>query len=102
MPKLFYRILFVCLLISLFTFAKAEKVPNLQKWGYEWEEYDSTLFYRLQSVPDLLSYADSILGSDSRQTRLYSELLTSTIRKRFYHGYSYYSAEDNWLAWLGA
>jgi hypothetical protein len=61
MPKLIYHTLFVCLLISSFTYARAEKVPNLQKWGYGWEEYDSTLFYRLQSVPDIISYADSVL-----------------------------------------
>jgi hypothetical protein len=102
MPKLFSRALFVCLIIFFsFSSAKAEKLPNLQKWGYEWEEYDSSLFYRLQSIPDLLCYADSALGVEARQSRAYSELLTALIRKRFYHGYSYYSAGDNWLAWLG-
>jgi hypothetical protein len=101
MPKLIYRTFIVgLLLISSFLYAKAESAPNLQKRGYAWEEYDSTLFYRLQSTDDLLSYADSVLGVEARQTLAYSELLTCTIRKRFYHGYSYYSWRDNWIAWL--
>jgi hypothetical protein len=101
MLKLICRTLSIYLIIIFSnTYAKAEKVPNLQKWGYEWEEYDSTLFYRLQSIPDILSYADSVLGTEARQTRAYSELLTDIIRKRFYHGYSYYSWKDNWIAWL--
>jgi hypothetical protein len=101
MPKLSSRALFVYLVIFFsFTSAKAEKLPNLQKWGYEWEEYDSSLFYRLQSIPDLLCYADSALGVEARQSLEYSELLTALIRKRFYHGYSYYAAGNNWIAWM--
>jgi hypothetical protein len=101
MPKLISRTLVVLyFIIACIIPAQAEQVPDLQKFGYEWEEYDSSLFEHFQSIDDIVSYADSILGIKSRQTRMYSELLAATIRKRFYHGYSYYATTDNWLAWL--
>lgn len=101
MTKLLLRILYVTFLVIVQAFtSRANNIPSLKKWGYAWEEYDSTLFYRLQNVGDLLSYADSALGVNARHSRAYSEFLAGTIRKRFFHGYSYYSIADNWLAWL--
>lgn len=102
MPKLLHCTLYIAFLfIALPLSSKAGTMPDLRKWGPSWEEYDSTLFYRLQNIDDIISYADSVEGSDQRQTLSYCEILASTIRKRFYHiGYSYYSLEDNWIAWL--
>lgn len=101
MPKLLRCTLFIALLfIALPLSSKAGTLPDLRKWGYQWEEYDSALFYRLQTIDDVLSYADSVTDQTDRQSRLYSEVLASTIRKRFYHGYSYYSIRNNWIAWL--
>lgn len=101
MTKLLLRVLYLSFLSVLLAHtAKANNVPDLKKWGYAWEEYDSSLFYRLQSVDDLLSYTDSVIGTDARQSRAYVESLANTIRKRFFHGYSYYSATNNWLSWL--
>lgn len=101
MTKLLLRILYVTFLVIVLAFtSRANSIPSLKKWGYAWEEFDSTLFYRLQSVDDLLSYADSALGTEARQTHAYSELLAVIIQKRFFHGYSYYSVTNNWMAWL--
>ena len=69
MTKLRLRILCVIFLVIVLAFAsRANNIPSLKKWGYTWEEYDSTLFYRLQNGGDLLGYTDSVLGTEARQT----------------------------------
>lgn len=102
MIKLSRYSLFLVLLFCASAFnSQAGTMPDLRKWGPSREEYDSSLFYRLQSIDDIISYADSVYRNEQRQSLEYSEILASTLRKRFYHiGYSYYTREDNWIAWL--
>jgi len=89
-------VIFLALLILSFFSYKDSK--DLQKHGYEWEEYDSSLAGRLHSINSLLLYTDSLSGFKERQNLNYVELLASVVRKRFYHGYSFYSYSDNWMA----
>lgn len=68
----------------------------------DWDQFDPNLALRLQSVDDLLQYADSVAATTwSRpDTYQYAEILSQVVRKRFYHGYSHYSLKENWIASL--
>jgi hypothetical protein len=67
------------------------------------EEYDSSLS-RLNSVKKLIIYCDSLFGTapDEINKDLYNEnyinLVSSVVRNRFYHGYSWYGFGDNYVA----
>ncbi len=70
------------------------------------EEYDPSL-NRLNSIEKLEEYCDSLFVSPSsaianRQEtdQAYVELVYSVVKKRFYHGYSYYGLDNNYLAFL--
>lgn len=69
------------------------------------EEYDPSL-QRLDTKKKLIGYCDSLYSAGigkSGETdfkKHYTEIVTSVIRKRFYHGYSYYSTADNYLSVL--
>lgn len=108
-------ILFV-LFISSFIFSLLQLLGEhnpLKDLGYKPpaltrnERYDSSLL-KLSSVSKLVAYCDSMyqdtLGSVSQEhfQRDYTELLSRIIRKRFFHGYSHYSFENNYLAVLFA
>lgn len=64
------------------------------------EQFQENLYLRLRSVDDVIDYVDSAIGEQNRTTLAYSDYLANTLRKRFFHGYSYYSFKDNWIAWL--
>jgi len=64
------------------------------------EEYDASL-NRITTLLKLENYSDSLFatsyggnGTDGE----YVELMNSVVRKRFYHGYSYYGLDNNYLA----
>lgn len=69
------------------------------------EEYDPAL-QRLDTRQKLIDYCDSLyaagfsVSSGKEFNKDYTEIVTSVIRKRFYHGYSYYSSADNYLSVL--
>jgi hypothetical protein len=68
------------------------------------ELYDAGLA-RLNDLQRLTAYCDSLYAA-SYQTQTssyqkdYTNLVSQVIRKRFYHGYSYYGFNDNYLAFL--
>ena len=64
------------------------------------EEYDVNLYRKIHSVSDLLAYVDSTAGIKDKRSLAYAEALSSTIRKRFFHNYSFYSLSENWGAAL--
>ena len=68
--------------------------------GFDWEEFDVSLANHLRSIPQLKSYTDSILLSKqiAKGSLKHAEILAKTLRKRFYHGYAYYSLRENWIA----
>lgn len=69
------------------------------------EQFDPRLL-RLNSVDKLTYYCDSVYHSQFGSThnpdfeRNYSQLVANVIRNRFFHGYSYYGFENNYLAVL--
>ncbi|MBL7731244.1 MAG: hypothetical protein JNM88_08710 [Chitinophagaceae bacterium] len=69
------------------------------------EEYDPSL-QRINSSTSLITYCDSLYNSSFSDNkggafeRHYADIVSSVIRKRFYHGYSHYSVSDNYLSVL--
>lgn len=81
-------------------FWKPKQEDRLRNLGHPWEEYDSSYFNRFQNVQDIISYSDSSLGTNKRNSLAYYNFVAGIIRKRFYHGFSYYSFSDNPLSHL--
>lgn len=69
------------------------------------EDYDPSLS-RLNSLNKLEKYCDSLYVAaccDTNKNEFeeeYTTIVSSVIRKRFYHGYSYYGFRNNYLAFL--
>jgi len=69
------------------------------------ELFDPSLF-KLNSVDKVITYSDSVYHSRFGSTpnpnfeREYTQIVGNVIRNRFFHGYSYYSFENNYLAVL--
>ena|GEM_PF-644661 len=67
------------------------------------EEYDASL-QRLNSVAALSFYCDSIYAERAKANTVtkyeetFTEIASSAVRKRFYHGYSMYGFNDNFIA----
>lgn len=66
------------------------------------EEFDPSL-QRLNSMSKLSAYCDSVYHSEIRRRgsvpeSFYPELASAVIRKRFYHGYSVYGLNSNYMA----
>lgn len=68
----------------------------------DWDKFDPTLVPRLRSVDDVLRVADSEIFALHKQhdTLLYADIVGNLLRNRFYHGYCYYSLQENYLAAL--
>lgn len=69
------------------------------------EDYDPSLS-RLNSLSKLTAYCDSLYNSSAHSSnpeefqKEYPNLAAKIVRQRFYHGYSYYGFEDNYIALL--
>jgi hypothetical protein len=57
------------------------------------EDFDGSLL-RLNTLDKLIAYCDSFYAENSK-TRSYPGIVSEVIRKRFYHGYSYYNTGNN-------
>jgi hypothetical protein len=62
------------------------------------EEYDPSIFKKYQKVDDVIEDANKKFGENNLSVEYFNHI-ASLIRKRFYHGYSYYSFKDNFLAY---
>ncbi len=62
------------------------------------EEYDQEYFLKLRSVNDVILAAEEKFGSERKKDLAYFNFIAEIMRKRFYHGYSHYSFEQNALA----
>jgi hypothetical protein len=64
------------------------------------ENFDPALANRLQSVKSIIALADSIAKQTNtpQQSIGYGNILSDIVGKRFYHGYSHYAINENWLA----
>jgi hypothetical protein len=97
------------LLITLFQLSG--NLHPLSKFDYkepvynQIEEYNPSLS-RISSLAKLEAYCDSLYTSSTASgnygdfEKNYSEVVSSVIKERFYHGYSHYGFENNTLAML--
>jgi hypothetical protein len=75
---------------------------NKPKYNYK-EEFDPSL-QRLNTVDKLVAFCDSLYeektygNSKSNFAETYSDITSSVVRKRFYHGYSLYGFSNNFMA----
>src|SRR6185436_4254599 len=69
------------------------------------EEFDPSLS-RLNSMDKLVKYCDSLYletvsTNNAEEVRKdYTDIVSSVMRKRFFHGYSYYGFERNYMGLL--
>ena len=93
--KLFsFSLALVLFLPLLFNFCTWEKPVYNNR-----EIFDPSLS-KLNSVNKLIAYSDSLANYNHIKigTLDYGILVGSILRKRFYHGFSYYTLRENWLA----
>ena len=81
-------------------------LPNLFKTDFypepvynHIEDYDASLS-RINTIDKLAQFTDSIADAHSvrPQTLDYVEIIATIIRKKFYHGYSHFLLNENWIA----
>jgi hypothetical protein len=68
--------------------------------GHPWEEFDTSYFARFQTVNDIILASDLQFKDQGKNNLTYFNYVAEIVRKRFYHGYSHYTASDNIFAWL--
>ena len=116
MKKLFFTLqlfLFLAfnffLLMAIYQLAESSSsryypATNDPKFAYR-EDFDPSLL-RLNTVAKLGAYCDSLYAektyaeSDIRFEEKFPEIVSAVIRDRFYHGYSSYKIDNNFLAVL--
>lgn len=88
------------LLIWVVRVSSPDDVTVAKQTGYSREENSPGLFYRITTVTQLMTYADSLSGFAPRNSLAYGEILAKVIQARFYHGYATYTWKENWIAAL--
>ena len=92
---------FLSLLLAAATFFAApfQYFPG-KKPAYNNKELFEPSLSSINSVQKLITYSDSIANINHIKTGSlgYGVLVASVLRKRFYHGFSYYTFQQNWLA----
>ena len=91
---------FLILLLAGYYLVKSPVLPGSTNHGYTWEAFDPALVDKLRTIDDVLKYTDSSCTGQKRQSLNYVRFLSRTFSERFYHGYSYYNFQDNWIAYL--
>jgi hypothetical protein len=86
----------VCFLLSLKGYYRPAKFSGIKPAELSGDEFDSTLM-RLNSMAKLEAYCDSFFATKDT-IRTYPGIVSEVIKKRFYHGYSYYDAYTNPVA----
>jgi hypothetical protein len=87
----------ISLLLLLLNFITSDINPTLA--FDKKEKFDAGLSY-INSINKLEAHTDSLAAAQYIQTTSiqYVELLESIISKRFYHGFSHFSLDENWIA----
>lgn len=93
-------LIFVLTLFEFWGFVTRTKSPKgLIKYR---EHFDPSLS-KLNSIDRFIIYCDSIYGSNTikpSDSEQYANIVSETLRDRFYHGYSYYGIGDNSFAYI--
>jgi hypothetical protein len=80
------------------------KAYNKPVYDYK-EEFDPSL-QTLNTVDKLIAFCDGLYtekasnNSSIKRDEIYPDIVSSVIRKRFYHGYSFYGLNNNYIATL--
>jgi hypothetical protein len=90
----------LCILSIASSFFKAPAEDHTRNLGYQWEEYNPSLFFKFQHIDDVIDVANERFSAGERNKIDYFNFIAQLIRERFYHGYSYYTLSDNPLAFL--
>jgi len=93
-------IIVLCTISIISSLSKTPTEDYKRNRGHAAEEYDPAYFFKFQSVNDVIDTANAHFKLGDRNTLKYYDFIGDIIRKRFYHGYSYYSIADNPLAYL--
>jgi hypothetical protein len=86
----------VCGLLSLKGYISPQKFSDIKPPQLTNDEFDPSLV-RLNTMARLEDYCDSFYNANS-STRAFPWIVSETLRKKFYHGYSYYDSYTNPLA----
>ena len=90
---------FICFLFRIKgAFTATVYYPKTIERELSGEEFDITLM-RLNSIDKLINYCDSFYRVSANQ-QTFPEVVSQVIRKRFYHGYSYYNMNSNPVGYL--
>jgi hypothetical protein len=67
------------------------------------ERFDAELARKIQNTNQLVTYIDSIAAVKGirQNTNLYAYLILEIVENRFFHSYSHYGLNENWIAALG-
>ena len=97
--KLF--LLLATILLTVLNFIDKDFFINNTK-KYEWEAFSPTMAITLNSIDKVQNYIDAIANKEKVQknTLPYINIIAATLRERFYHGYSYYNCQQNWMAYM--
>src|SRR2546423_11822168 len=100
--KLLINFVITCLcLCSIITLIHKPSFEDYRiNYGHKWEQYDSSYFLKFQCINDIITTADKQFNVSEINTLKYYDYVADLIRKRFYHGYSYYKLTDNPVAYL--
>ena len=90
----------LCTLSIISSLYKPKAEDYTKNYGHPWEEYDASYFLKFQSVDDIIDSADAHFRLGDRNSLGYYDYIADIVRKRFYHGYSYYNMADNPLVFL--
>jgi hypothetical protein len=70
-----------------------------EKPGYNNVEIFNPSLLRINSVQKLMEYSDSVSGEKCAHNSLqYAIVVSDALEQRFYHGFSVYSLQKNWIA----
>jgi hypothetical protein len=102
-----FGIFIIMLLVPNFTgYSRASRAFSGESFAriltfssHKQESYEPALFRKLKSFPDLITYIDTSFKGD-RSSYHFTKYMGEVISRRFYHGYSYYNQDDNWIAAL--
>src|SRR5688500_7657146 len=87
-------------ILGLPNFSRNTQATEVEtRWVSVKESFDPSLFHKVQSGDDLIGYVNENCQYDPHSLQ-YVNFLDSTIRRRFFHSYSHYSFDDNWIAAL--
>src|SRR2546423_11611553 len=94
-------LIFLCTLSIISSICKAPFEDYTKNYGHPSEEYDPSFFFKFQSIGDVINAADNKFKPGERSSVEYFDYVAEIIRKRFYHGYSYYNLSENPIAVIG-